>query len=124
MPGISTVVVISQRPSSMFGAAKARLTENKNNNVAIIHTPFLITCSFLLILNLRTHFGTSQAGKLFFKFLQCGCQVFKGRSLVDIVDVDISDDSIFIDDKQSPFGHSVGTQHTIFLSYSPVRPKI
>ena len=47
MPGISTVFVISQRPSSMFGAAKESLAENKNNNAAMIHTPLFITCSFL-----------------------------------------------------------------------------
>jgi hypothetical protein len=46
IPGISTVLVISQRPSSMFGAAKAGLTENKNNTAAMIHIPLFIVCSF------------------------------------------------------------------------------
>jgi hypothetical protein len=47
MPGISTVVVISQRPSSIFGAAKESLAENKNNNAAMTHNPFFIMYSFL-----------------------------------------------------------------------------
>jgi hypothetical protein len=47
IPGISTVLVISQRPSSMFGAAKESCTENKNNNAAMIHNPLFIKCSFL-----------------------------------------------------------------------------
>ena len=69
-------------------------------------------------------FAKSQDGELFLQFLQGACQVFKGRSLIDIVNVDISDDPLLIDDKQSPFGHSVGTQHTIFLSYRSMRPKV
>jgi hypothetical protein len=47
MPGISTVVVISQRPSSMFGAAKESCAENKNNNTAMIHILLFIRYSFL-----------------------------------------------------------------------------
>jgi hypothetical protein len=47
MPGISTVVVISQRPSSMLGTAEESATENKNNNIAMIQTPLFIICSFL-----------------------------------------------------------------------------
>jgi hypothetical protein len=47
MPGISTVDVISQRPSSMFGAEKEKLAENNNNNAAMIHILLFIMCSLL-----------------------------------------------------------------------------
>jgi hypothetical protein len=47
IPGISTVVVISQRPSSMFGAANERLAKNKNNSAVMINMPLFIMCSFL-----------------------------------------------------------------------------
>ena len=67
---------------------------------------------------------TNQMGKLFFKFLQSGCEIFKGRSLVDVVDVDITDDPLFVDDKQSSLRNPVGTQHAIFFGYPSVRPEI
>jgi hypothetical protein len=38
-----------------------------------------------------------------FQLLQGTHQVLKGRSLVDIVDVDITNDSLLIDNEQSPF---------------------
>jgi hypothetical protein len=47
MPGISTVVVISQRPSSIFGTAKGNLTENKTNTAAKILIPHFIMGSFV-----------------------------------------------------------------------------
>jgi len=41
------VVVISQRPSSIFGAEKESFAENKNSIATIIHIPLFIVCSFL-----------------------------------------------------------------------------
>ena len=66
----------------------------------------------------------SRAEELFFKFLQCACQVFKGRPLINIMDINKTNDPLFIDDKQSPFRYSVRTQHTILLGYRSVWPKI
>jgi hypothetical protein len=47
MPGILTVVVISQRPSCIFGAAKENFAENINNNTMMTQLHLFIICSFL-----------------------------------------------------------------------------
>ena len=65
-----------------------------------------------------------QYKKLFFKLLEGVHQILKGRSLVDIMDIDVTNDSLFIDDQQSPFGNPIGTQHAIYFGYCSMGPEV
>jgi hypothetical protein len=49
----------------------------------------------------------SQFVSLFSQLLQCVHKILEGRPFVDVVDVDIANDSLFVDDKQGPFRNTV-----------------
>jgi hypothetical protein len=51
-------------------------------------------------------------------------QLFVIGLVIDIVNIDISDDARLIDNEESPLGLAIGTQYTVFLSYRAVQPKI
>jgi len=40
------------------------------------------------------------------------------------MDVDVTDETLFIDDKKSSFGVTFCAQHPVFLSYFAMRPKV
>jgi len=44
--------------------------------------------------------------------------------IIDIMDVDITDEAVFINDENRPFTMSLFTQDTVFICDSAVRPEI
>ena len=56
--------------------------------------------------------------------LQLGKQDLIIRLLVDIVNIDILDDTCFVDDENGAFGAPIGTQYTILLGDLAMRPEI
>src|SRR6266498_798349 len=56
--------------------------------------------------------------------VQSGNQVFQGWTLVDVVDVDVANDSVFIDHEECSLGCSIAAQHAVFAGTLPMGIKI
>src|SRR5213592_3783269 len=57
--------------------------------------------------------GRSGRRALLRQLVQSRNQVFQGGTLVDVVDVDVADDSTFIDHEECSLSCSIAAQHTI-----------
>src|SRR5512137_2079541 len=51
-------------------------------------------------------------------------QALQGRALVDIVNVDVADDTLLVDDEEGPLTRAVGAEHPVRCGHPPVRVEV